>query len=204
MIQGKPIIGLAGGIGSGKSFVAQIFRELGCGVITSDEDVRAMYLRADVKDALRSWWGDAVFVSSGDVDRKAVAARIFKDETQRQRLEGLIHPLVAARREQLTRAYAQEPQTVAMIWDTPLLYETGLNRECDAVVFVDASLKDRLERVQKQRGWVGGELERRENVQWPLDKKREISDYVISNTAEAGVVRDQVKSVLSLILSKKD
>ncbi len=203
MKQHKPIIGLAGGIGAGKSFVAGEFARLGCLVICADENVRAAYWRPEVKAALRSWWGDAVFLANGDVDRKAVAAKIFADDHERARLEALIHPIVAQHREQVTRDYAENPDAIALIWDVPLLFETGLNDQCDAVVFVDAPPEARLARVRNQRNWDMSELTRREKAQWPLDKKREISDYVIINTADAGYVRDQVQNVLSLILGKK-
>jgi dephospho-CoA kinase len=199
----KPIIGLAGGIGAGKSFVAAEFAKLGCLVICADENVRNAYWRPEVKAALRSWWGESVFLENGDVDRKAVASKIFASDDERRRLEALIHPIVAQHREQVTRAYADHPEVAAFIWDVPLLFETGLNEKCDAVVFVDAPAEERLARVQRQRKWDAVELARREKAQWPLDKKREISDYVISNTADAGYVRDQVQNVLSLILGKK-
>jgi dephospho-CoA kinase len=91
---------------------------------------------------------------------------------------------------------------VAFVWDTPLLFETGLNEQCDAVVFVDAPQPLRLARVQASRGWDAGELARRENSQLALDTKRNISQYVVKNTADADTVRGQVRAVLSRILER--
>jgi dephospho-CoA kinase len=199
---GRPIIGISGGIGSGKTFVARLFGERGCLVISSDQQVQEAYGRADVKQTLRGWWGDSVFLPSGEVDRRAVAAKVFADAGSRKRLEQLLHPLVALARDELMARHAQNPAVVAFVWDTPLLFETGLNRECDAVVFVNAPLEARVARVAV-RGWDAAELSRRENLQWPLDRKREIADYVVSNTAGADSVRDQVCKVLSLILANE-
>ena len=97
---------------------------------------------------------------------------------------------------------ADDPAVVAYIWDTPLLFETGLNSQTDAVVFVDVPLEMRQKRLERSRNWTVQELTRRENSQWPLDKKREISDYVIRNTADAELTRVQVKDVLSRILTQ--
>ena len=202
MFHNKPIIGIAGGIGSGKSFVAGLFRELGCLVISSDEQVSDVYRSPIVRQALRQWWGDQALNQDGQVNRSFVASKIFNDPQQRKRLEDLIHPLVGEARMRAMEQAADDPDVVAYIWDTPLLFETGLNSQTDAVVFVDVPLEIRQKRLEKSRNWTVQELARRENSQWPLDKKREISDYVIRNTADAELTRVQVKDVLSRILSK--
>jgi len=202
MAHKKPIIGIVGGIGSGKTFVARLFGELGGLVISSDDEVRKAYDLPEVKQALHSWWGDSVFLPTGEVDRHAVAGKVFADAGQRQRLENLLHPLVNQSRHRIMDAHQLDPQIKAFIWDTPLLFEAALNTGCDAIVFVDSPLEDRLKRVQAQRGWDLAELTRREKSQWPLDKKREMSDYVVRNTGPADQVREQVQQVLSLILNK--
>ena len=218
MFFGKPIIGIVGGIGSGKTFVARLFGELGCMVIEADELVRAAYEEPEIRDNLRRWWGGEVFLPNGSLDRAAVARKVFSDPDERARLEGLIHPWVdARRREMMARA---DKNRVAFVWDTPLLMEAGLHRDCDAIVFVDAPEAERLARVKAQRGWDSGELSRREILQMPLDKKREISDHVIVNTAGGAIkeapeadqtssdarvrnqVRDRIRSQVREILSR--
>ena len=202
MFAGKPIIGIAGGIGSGKSFVASLFGEIGCLVISSDNQVAAAYRAEDIKQTLRGWWGDEVIKADGEVDKRFIAAKVFNSPDERRRLEGLIHPRVHEMRRREMEAAAGDSSVKAFIWDTPLLFETGLNKECDAVVFVDSPLPLRLERVSQKRAWDEAELLRREKSQHPLDSKREISDYVVSNTADAGFARRQVQDVLSRILAK--
>ena len=202
MFSGKPIIGLTGGIGSGKSFIAALFAELGCVVIDADALVRGAYGDPPVRQTLREWWGNEVLKPDGSVDRAAIARRVFTDPAQRTRLEALLHPLVDSARRRKMRISATDPQAVAFVWDTPLLFEAGLNTQCDAVVFVDAPFQIRLERVIRSRRWDEAELLKRENLQWPLDRKREISDYMICNTAEADEARSQVRLVLSRILER--
>ena len=202
MFAGKPIIGIVGGIGSGKSFVSKLFGEMGCLVVNSDDQVRAAYRDPRVIDTLRQWWGDGVISADGSVNKRAIGQRVFADPEQRQRLEGLLHPLVNAARERQMEAAANDPAVVAYVWDTPLLIETGLHESCDAIVFVDAPLETRLNRVRETRNWDAAELVRRENLQRGLDTKREISDHVVSNTADVDYARRQVREVLSRILAR--
>jgi dephospho-CoA kinase len=197
----KPVIGITGGIGSGKSTVAQMFGQLHCLVISSDEQVNQAYRDPAIIQQLRSWWGDAIVRPDGQVDRARIADLIFSDPGQRLKLEGLLHPKVEQLRQGLMLGAANDPQVPAIIWDTPLLFETGLYRQCDAIVFVEAPVSQRLRRVQQTRGWTQEELTRRENSQWPLDKKREISDYIVDNTADAEFVRSQLRNVLFRIIS---
>jgi dephospho-CoA kinase len=198
---GKPVIGIAGGIGSGKSFVANLFGELGCLVISSDQQVGDVYADPEVRQILRDWWGQEILTPAGEINRRLIASKVFNNPVERRRLEGLIHPRVADIRERAMTQAAKDPQVHAYVWDTPLLFETGLNRECDAVVFVDVPWDQRLARVRETRGWDPAELARREKSQWPLDRKKDLADYVIDNTADAGFARGQVKDVLSRILA---
>lgn len=200
MYAGKPIIGLAGGIGSGKSFVAALLAEMGCCVIDSDQHARLAYQSPQVKQELHSWWGDSVFDEHGSVSRQAVARRVFADPAQRRRLEALIHPAVAQARQQSMREGA-EAGIVAFVWDSPLLFETGLNDQCDVIIFVDSPRAARLDRVRRQRGWSEKELTQRENSQLPLDKKKERAHYVVQNTADAANVREQLRLMLPQILA---
>ena len=203
----RPIIGIAGGIGSGKTSVARLFGELGCLVIEADALVREAYLDPAIRRTLREWWGDKMFLADGSVDRAAIARKVFNDPEQRLGLEKLLHPWVGARRDAMQRD--ADVKTQAFIWDTPLLFETGLNEACDAVVFVEVPDSERLRRVVTQRGWNAEELHRRENLQMPLDKKRGLSHYVINNTAEAaemsaarpGGTRSQVREIFSRIVA---
>src|SRR5881396_2533795 len=185
MFSGKPIIGIAGGIGSGKSLVASILSEMSCLVINSDEMVRQAYKVPGVKQTIRQWWGKLVFDATGEVDRSAVARKIFTLPSERQRLERLIHPIVNEHREKIMNQAAADPKIVAFVWDTPLLFETELNKLCDAIVYVDAPADLRVNRLRDSRGWDQAELERRENSQMPLDKKRKMSQYVVVNASDA-------------------
>lgn len=194
-----PVIGLAGGIGAGKSEVARLFAELGCIVVDSDREARAALDRPEVRDELVRWWGAGVLREDGSVDRRAVANIVFADPAQRERLEALVHPLVRAVRDEVRRR-AAAAGAPAVVIDAPLLFEAGIDAECDAVVFVDAPREVRLRRVAEARSWDEAELDRRERSQWPLERKRERSDFVIANDADAAALRARVGEVFRRIV----
>ena len=197
-----PVIGLAGGIGAGKSAVARAMVELGCVVSDSDTLARAALERDDVRAQLVSWWGDGVFGADGAVDRGAVARIVFGDDAQRLRLETLVHPLVrVSRGEAIARAEAAGAR--AFVIDAPLLFEAGLDAECDVVVFVEAPRAVRLARVRQHRGWDEAELARRESAQLGNDEKRRRADVVVANGEDAGLA-SRVGAVLDRIAPGRD
>jgi dephospho-CoA kinase len=197
----KPVIGIAGGIGSGKSTIARMFGSLGCAVIDSDAVAHQVLQSDAVKQELKRWLGEGVFHPNGSVNRKAVAAAVFTDAARTKRLNSLIHPRVAQEREVSMKQHQADPRIVAIIWDTPLLFEAGLDQYCDAVVFVDVPREERLRRLREKRGWEAPELDKREKLQFPLDKKAQLADYDIDNSRDEASSLRQVQRVLSQILA---
>lgn len=193
---GKPIIGLVGGIGSGKSFVARLFGEQGCLVIDSDALAREAHADPKVLANLRQIAGEEVVVG-GKLDRRALARLVFSDDAVRQRVEQVLHPWIERRRLQQMQAVAGDPNVRAYVWDSPLLVETGLDAQCDHVVFVDAPRDVRLARVQASRGWTDDQLRAREARQVPPERKRERADAVLDGTADASTIRRDIARLLA-------
>lgn len=192
-----PVIGIAGGIGSGKSRVAAALASRGCIVSNADDHVREILAREAIRDELVEWWGDRVVTDEGLVDRRAVAGIVFADAAQLRRLEDLLHPLVESARRAL---WAAHPGATAYVIDAPLLFEVGLDEHCDAVIFVETARETRLARVTSTRGWDDAELSRREDSQLPLDVKRSRADYVIGNDSSPEDLDIQVGRTLQIIL----
>jgi dephospho-CoA kinase len=202
MKRAKPIIGLCGGIGAGKSAVAAEFERLGGLLIDSDRLNREVLLMPEVARTLREWWGGDVIAADGAVDRKRVASIVFQDSQQRRRLESLVHPLIAARREDMITNGIGDPKVRAIILDSPLLLESNLDHLCHAVVFVEASELQRLSRLQQTRGWDIQELRRREQWQMSLADKRARSHVVIRNEGSREQLRSQAEDVFERILAE--
>ena len=193
-----PVIGLVGGVGSGKSAVARAFEQQGCVVSDSDAAVRQVLTRQDVVQTLVGWWGRSILDGQGRVDRKKVADVVFNDPYERRRLEALVHPLVRENRGALIdRARAAGAKGVVV--DAPLLFEAGVDAECDAVVFVEATRAVRLGRVREHRGWDEAELDRREKAQMGLEEKRRRSDHVITNNGTLAELESRAARLLATI-----
>ena len=193
-----PVIGLVGGVGSGKSSVARAFEARGCVVSDSDAVVKEVLTRQEVRDILVGWWGRSILDGEGRVDRKKVADVVFRDAFERRRLEALVHPLIRESREALIeRARASGAKGVVV--DAPLLFEAGVDAECDAVVFVETTRAVRLGRVREHRGWDEGELDRREKAQMPLEEKRRRSDHVITNNGTLAELESRAAKLLATI-----
>lgn len=196
---GKPIIGLSGGIGAGKSTVAAAFEALGCLVISSDRLNHEILDEPEVLATLRGWWGAAVS-ADGRADRRWIAARVFDDPAARARLESITHPLIAARRADMIRSGNKNPAIKAIILDSPLLFESNLDRLCSKTVFVEADETERLERLQRSRGWSSEDVRRRERWQLPLVEKRSRSDVILRNDGTPGELQSKVREVLNAIV----
>jgi dephospho-CoA kinase len=131
---GKPVIGLTGGIGSGKSLVASQLAALGCAVIDADEIAAQALEDPHVVREVLEKWGEAVRGPDGRIDRQALARIVFDDPDELARLEELIHPMVHRSRAALHRRYQRDPLVRAIVEDCPLLMEKGLDADCDAVL----------------------------------------------------------------------
>jgi dephospho-CoA kinase len=198
---GKPVIGLAGGIGSGKSAAAAILADLGAAVINSDQLNHEELNQPEVLDTLREWWGDRVLRLDGTVDREEIREIVTSDPDQRERLERLIHPRIARRRKQEMGRHERDSDVRAIVWDVPLLYEAGLAEQCDCVIFVEADEDVRAKRVGRERGWPPDQLEALEKSQKPLDFKRTSADYRVDNNSDIDALRRQLEDVFHRILS---
>ncbi len=196
-----PVIGVAGGIGAGKTLVARQLQALGAVVVDADSIAKTLLDRPDVRGELVRWWGGQVLDEHGRTDRSAVARRVFDHAADRERLEKLIHPLVAEQRDRIIAEAKQDPRIKAVVIDAPLLFEVGWDKLCDRIIFVKADRDLRVRREKQHRGWDEGELMRREKIQLPLDKKLELAHDIVENNSTEAECLAQVRDVFSRILT---
>lgn len=177
------ILGITGNIGSGKSTVAAMFERLGAFRLDADAAGHEALKRAEIVDALRRRWGDAVLNPDGSASRRAVAEIVFAPTEQGRRehafLEALVHPVIAEiMQEKLGRQAAAEPGTVAVL-DAPLLFEAGWDRMTEGVVYVDCPEAICLERA-RARGWSEHHFRDRLARQMSPEEKRRRSRWTVS------------------------
>jgi dephospho-CoA kinase len=186
------LIGLTGGIGMGKSTVAEYLIRSGEKVIDSDLLARRMVEPGQpALEEIRRAFGDAVISSEGQLDRKALASAVFSDDESRRRLETILHPRIRAawrRQVELWRAAGESRATVVI----PLLYETGADAEVDQVLCVSCTPETQRARL-RTRGWDDEEIARRNAAQLPIEKKMDRADGVIWNESSIEICEEQCR-----------
>jgi dephospho-CoA kinase len=189
-----PVIGLLGGIGAGKTTVAEMLEGLGATVVSADAIAHAVLERPQTRDRIVARWGDAVVGENGKIDRERLAERVFGEPQELAALEAITHPAIVAALRQQIDAARHSDETVAVVVDAPLLLEADLDGLCDVLVFVECPREARLARAAA-RGWDAGELERREGHQQPLGLKRERADVIIDGNASRETTFQQVQQL---------
>ncbi|MEM7577255.1 MAG: dephospho-CoA kinase [Planctomycetota bacterium] len=192
----KPVVGLTGAPGSGKSTVAQLLKQRGGAVIDADALARAAFDEPPVREQLRKLFGHAAFHSNGSPNRKIIAAAAFADASLKEQLEAIIHPRVAAGRAALHQQYANDATKKFLVEDCPLLIETGLHDACDKVLLVDTPRDVRLARLADSRSWTDAQLAAREAHQLPFDTRRAHAHDVFSNQGSPGILAASLDELL--------
>jgi len=189
------VIGLTGGIGTGKSSVSRLLRDKGVTVIDADEATRAVQSRGS--EGLRRLvdeFGASILTSDGDLDRGRLAAVAFADPEARQRLNAIVHPLV--REWMADRQLAAEAQGLPhVVLDIPLLFETRGAAGFDDVILVYAPEEVALHRLVEQRGMSEEQARARIAAQMPIEEKRGLARHVIENTGTLQELRAQTERV---------
>lgn len=193
----KPVLGIVGGIGSGKSAVAAELARLGGHLIDADKLGHEALRQPDIYARIVSRWGDDILDDAGQVNRRALGRKVFADPAERRELEELLFPWIERRiREEIDRGQ-QDPQTRWIILDAAIMMETGWDRVCDKILFVDGPREVRLGRLQAGRGWTEQELDRRERSQMPLEEKHRRADAVVVNDRDLEGLKKTLLETLS-------
>jgi dephospho-CoA kinase len=185
------VIGILGGVASGKSEIARLLAERGCVILDADRAGHAVLEQPVVKRTLVARWTDAILAPDGTINRPAIARIVFpaptatgafvaRADAERRFLEQLTHPLIGELLQQQIAASKSGANIPAVVLDAPLLLEAGWNEFCTTIVFVDAPSEVRLARATA-RGWTPAQFKAREAAQFSLDAKRRCAKYVIQN-----------------------
>jgi dephospho-CoA kinase len=188
------LIGLTGGVGSGKSTVAGILRDLGADIVDADEAAHAVYAPGTPGfDAVVSEFGPE-YVRDGNIDRARLGRLVFDDEDARGRLNAIVHPLVREWMAERTREAAERGAEV-VIHDVPLLYENGLEDLFSSIVLVYAPEDVQLARLVQERGLDEDRARAMIAAQMPIDEKRRRAHHVIDNSGTREETRRQVEEM---------
>ena len=192
----KPIIGILGGIASGKSTVAREFAQLGSQVIDADAIAHELLDQKAIKEKITAFFGQKILNSAGKVDHKKLAEIVFSDAEKLSFLNEILHPPVLERVEALIEIYSRQDQCKAIVLDMPLLVEVGWAERCDRLIYIDCSQKTREKRA-KNKGLDKNQLKIREKFQISLDNKAARADNTIENNSDSLTLVRQVADIFS-------
>lgn len=206
-IQDKPVIGIVGGIGSGKSLVAQLIAEYGPGpvkVIDADRIGHDALRQPAIREAVLQRWPE-VGEPNGEVSRRRLGQIVFSTTedglSQRHELESIVFPWIGEKIQQELDAAQADPSIRLIVLDAAIMLETGWNKVCDRIVYVHAPRSQRLARLAESRGWEPAELARRESAQMSLPAKEGLAHHTLDNSGNPEFLREQVVALLNEIVS---
>ena len=187
------LVGLTGGVATGKSTVAKMFKRCGAIVIDADELAREV-----VEPGKPAWhaivraFGKSILRPDRSLDRHALGAVVFGNRTKLRRLERIIHPRVAREQARLTKAIARKHPNAVVIYEVPLLFEAGVDKRVDKIIVVTAEQATQIARLKIRNGLSRTEALRRISSQMPLAKKTQQADHVLNGTLPRQSLRKQV------------
>ncbi len=190
------ILGLTGGIGSGKSVVAKIFATLGVAVYNSDERAKELYFEADVRWKVEALLGKKAYRGAGELDKDFVRSSIFSDPEMLKKINAIIHPTVKKDFDSFKKAHKKEAYIVK---ESALLFEAGIAASLDKILLITGNAELRKKRILKRDGLSKAEIENIMVRQWPDDEKTKKADWVIENN-ESKLLIPQVMKVHEALL----
>jgi dephospho-CoA kinase len=196
-LHGPPILGLVGGIGSGKSAVAAELARQGAYVISGDRLGHEALEQPEIRERVVRRWGSQVLAAQeAKIDRGKLGRIVFGDPSERRALEELVHPYIERRFREEIEAVQRLGGVRCIVLDAALLFETNWNKMCSGIVYVHTPRSIRLERVASQRGWSAKEVEAREQAQLSLSEKASRADAALDNTGPPARLARQVADLL--------
>ncbi len=174
------IVGLTGGIGSGKTTVAKLFNELGVPVYVSDIEAKKIMI-SDIKviQAIKNLLGELAYFNDGNLDRKYISDQVFKDKNILEKLNSIVHPAVADD----FIAWHEKQNVPYVIKESAILFESGNDKKCDIIITVTSPIKERVNRVMKRDGVTKKQVLYRVMNQSSDEDKIDQSDYIINNVS---------------------
>lgn len=197
------VIGVTGGVGTGKSTVSRLFGRMGAKVLNADRITHElMRPKKEIWRKVRKRFSPEILTPQGEIDRRALGKIVFADPKALKRLTPLIHPAVRRVIRQRIGAIRRKNPKAVVVLDIPLLIEAGSAYRVDALVVVSAPLGVVNKRLKKRSDWSLGEIRRRQAFQMPLREKEKRAHFVVDNGGTVAATRCQVMKIWNRIKEK--
>jgi len=190
------IVGLTGGVASGKTVISQILREEGAYLIDADQIARDLVRpHTSAWNELRRVFGDGILDEDGSIHRKKLAAKVFSDPEQRNLLNQILHPRIKEEMNRRAKEIGQNDPEAIVVIDAALLVEVGNYREMDRLIVVASTARQQIERLRNRNGMEEEEAQKVIASQMPLEEKLKVADFIIRNEGSLDEMKRRVKEV---------
>ncbi|MFQ5965599.1 MAG: dephospho-CoA kinase [Candidatus Scalinduaceae bacterium] len=196
------VIGIMGGIASGKSTVAKMLRSLGASVVDADKICHQLINTEEINKKISKKWGGYILNKHGKINRCKLGKIVFSDKRELLTLNKIIHPKAIKQIKSRITELNQQGTKKGIVLDVALLVESNLTSLCDIIIFVDSKRQICKKRVQQNRKWPSSEINKREMFQGSLREKKENADIVINNNSSKEDTFKQVKDFWNQFIIK--
>ncbi|MES2760846.1 MAG: dephospho-CoA kinase [Bacteroidota bacterium] len=188
------IVGLTGGIGSGKTTVAKLFETMGCLIYDSDEAAKQSYFKPNVKQQVIELLGADAYTNEYEINRNYISKMVFSDKSLLEKLNAIIHPSV---KEDFIQFQLRHPSSI-IIKESALLFETNIYKDLQKNILVTAPIDVRIERIKKRNAFSDEEIKKRIASQWADEQKIPLADFIVSNDGSKALIPQVIAIIQKL------
>ncbi len=189
------IVGLTGGIGSGKTTVAKLLEVMGCAIYNSDERAKEVYYEPDVKKQVIHLLGKEAYLTDHEINKTFISSKVFSDTDLLHQLNSIIHPAVKTDFIRFTDQFAAGK---IIIKESAILFETGIYKDLDKTILVTAPVDVKMKRVMSRSSLTAEEVEKRIHAQWDDEKKSAMANFIINNDGSMALI-PQALQIISIL-----
>ena len=191
------VVGITGGIGSGKTIVSKLFEILGCKIYRSDEIAKSIYFKDSVKQKVTKLLGNNAYLSDTEINKTYISEKVFNDKIILEKLNQIIHPEVKLDFD----LFCKKNSKYIILKEAAILFETGLYKELDATILVCAPTEIRIKRIEKRNNLSQDLILKRMSNQWNDDEKIKLATHIIYNDEKNAII-PQVISIYNILQNK--
>ncbi len=186
------IVGLTGGIGSGKTTVAKLFETMGCVIYNSDDKAKEVYFQTVIKNQVIELLGKEAYFNENEINNNYISEKVFSNTELLHQLNNIIHPAVKA---DFILFQSKLPLETIIIKESAIIFETGIYKDLHKTILVTATLEVKIARVKKRNAASEDDIKKRIAAQWPDEQKIPLANFVISNDGTQPLI-PQVESII--------
>lgn len=189
------IVGLTGGIGSGKTTVANLFETMGCVIYNSDDKAKEVYFQSEVKVRVIKLLGKEAYLDEYEINKEYISKKVFSNTELLHQLNQIIHPAV---KSDFILFKSKLPLGTIIIKESAILFETGIYKDLEKTILVTAPLEVKIDRVKKRNSTSEEDIKKRMSAQWTDEQKAPLANFVIVNDGIKALIPQVIKIIQQL------